>query len=110
MADFTIKTDDTGPPLAVVCTYSDGTLVDFTGATLLKFSMRNAVGTVIINDATATAVAPLTSGVLQYAWTAPDTATSGFFTGEFHATLASGKRLSFPNRDYIRIEIYKDVP
>ena len=107
--DFTIKTDDTGPALTVACTYSDGTVPDFTGAAG-TFAMRNAVGTVIINDVAATMVAPLTGGTVAYNWVAGDTLTAGDYTGEFHVTLESGKRVTCPNSDYLRIRIYEDVP
>ena len=107
--DFTIKTDDTGPALTAVCAYSDGTVQDLTGAAG-TFAMRNSVGTVVVNDAAATITAPFTSGTIAYNWSASDTATAGDYTGEFHVTLASGKRVTFPNSDYLRIRIYKDVP
>lgn len=106
--DFAIKTDDTGPVLTVTCSYSDGTIQDLTGATV-TFAMRNASGTVTINDAAASIVGVATNGQVQYSWAAGDTATAGYYTGEFHVTIG-GIRYTFPNEDYIRILIYKDVP
>ena len=107
--DFVIKTDDTGPAMTVACRYEDGTIPDFTGAAG-TFAMRNAAGTVVINDAAATMIAPFTGGVIAYNFFAADTLTAGDFMGEFHVTLASGKRVTFPNDRYIEIRIVKDIP
>ena len=107
--DFTIKSDDTAPALTAACRFEDGTIPDFTGAAG-TFAMRNAAGAVVINDATATMVAPYTGGVITYNFLAADTLTAGDFMGEFHVTLASGKRVTFPNDRYIEIRIMKDIP
>lgn len=109
MSDFTIKTDDTSPALTVTATYSDGTVIDLTGAAA-TFSLRSDAGVVVVNDATATINAPLTSGSLSYHWIAADTATAGYYLGEFHVTLPDGSRLTVPNDGYLNVLIVKDIP
>lgn len=103
--DFSIKVGDTAPPLAITCQFSDGSIQDLTGATV-TFSLRSAAGATIITGGACTILTP-TAGTVEYIWGANDTTTAGVgdFQGEFHATLASGKKETFPNQGYLWVSI-----
>lgn len=106
--DFYLKTGDTNPPLTITCTNSDGTIQDLTGATI-TFSMWRKTGVMKVTDQAASIVGTPTLGKVQYVFTATDSDTPGDFQGEFHVTLASGKKPTFPTgpqgAEYIDIRI-----
>lgn len=109
MSDFNLKVGDTSPALTITCTYSDGTVQDLTGATV-TFAMRYANGMLKISDAAAAIPSPPTGGQAQYTWGgAGDTDTPGSFQAEFHVTLASGKKVTFPDGAYLEVEILPRV-
>jgi hypothetical protein len=107
MADFYIRQNDTEKKIEARLQDVRGTTPDLTGATC-KFLMRNKdTGAVKVNQP-ATIVAATTADV-EYSWAAADTDTVGTFEAEFEATLASGKKLSFPNKGWITVEITDDI-
>lgn len=82
---------------------------DFTGATLV-FNMRAAGGGATkISRASATIGSDTKGTFFQYDWVSGDTDTAGDFEGEFEATLAGGNPETYPNADYIDIEIMDDI-
>ena len=106
--DFVIKKGDTGPPIQVQCIDSNGTPVDLTGATGLKFRMRNKrTGVSKINGDGI--FVERSTGKIQYNWVTADTDTSDEFEAEFNMTLSNGQITSFPNNTYIRINIYEST-
>lgn len=106
MSDLSLKTGDFAPALTVVGTYSDGTVIDLTGAGV-TFSMWQAGnrGTPKIDDAAATIVGLGTAGTMAYSWSGTDTNTAGPFLAEFHVTLADGKKVTVPNNGYLEVLI-----
>lgn len=106
--DFVIKVGDTGPPIMVQCLDSNGSPVDLTGATALKFKMRSARSGVVEVNATADFIDRPT-GKVQYFWVTTDTDTSGDYQGEFNVTMSNGQIITFPNNAYIKINIYESV-
>lgn len=106
--DFVIKKGDTGPPLMVQCIDSNGTAVDLTGATGLKFKMRNKRTNVTEVNANAEFI-EVETGKVQYLWVANDTDTADEYEGEFNVTLSNGQIITFPNNTYIKINIYESV-
>lgn len=111
--ELSIKQDDTAPAVTISCAWVDAqgytfTVPDFTGAAA-TFAMRDSAGTVIINDVAATLIPSATDPQATYTWVAGDTATAGDYEGEFHITLASGKRVTFPSADYLIIHILDDI-
>ncbi len=113
--DLSLKVGDTRP-WTIDCSTTDGytfTIPDFTGAQA-TFSMKDASGTVIINDAPAVIVAPtVTAAVLSYSPVAGDVDTAGKYKAEFHVTYADLTRGSFPNGPpddpYLNITIIQDI-
>jgi baseplate upper protein BppU len=108
MADFMLKTGDTSPALTITCTFSDGTVQDLTGATV-TFAMRYPNGLLKVSDAAAQVVGPATNGVAQYNWQLADTDTPGAFEAEFHVTTSGGKKVTFPDGDYLDVSILSRV-
>lgn len=114
-ADYVMKANDLLPAIQGAASTA-GTPVNLTSATLIKFFMRAAdanfqpvtTGTLKVN-ATATAVAPTTSGVLRYDWVVGDTAVPGNYVGEFQVTFPGAKPQTLPTTSYITITILADL-
>lgn len=104
-----IKRHSTAPKLTFPYTNPDGTPFDLTGASLLRFHMREDGQTLLKVDAAAAASVPLTSGVLEYDWVAVDTDTAGFYDAEFEFE-KGGKKYHVPDDGrFIRVEIVADL-
>jgi len=104
---FYIKQNDTRPILAATLIDGDGSAVNLDGATV-AFKMRKVSTTVSVVDASAT-IADATNGEVTYTWSASDTATVGEYEGEFQVTYADSGIQTFPNSNYIEIEITDDI-
>lgn len=104
---FYIKQNDTSPSLQATLLDGDGTAVDLTGATV-TFHLRPEAGGSAVVDASATVVTAA-SGIVRYDWIAADTATAGAFHGEFEVTYSDSSVGTFPNDDYIAVEITDDI-
>jgi hypothetical protein len=107
MPDFYMKQHDTGPSLERTLTDAAGTAYDLTGATV-TFKMRLEGRTTAKVDAAAIVTAAAT-GDVRYDWVAADTDTAGYVEAEFEAVLASGQRITYPNRGYLRGYIEGDI-
>lgn len=107
MPDFSIKRNDLLPPITATLTYSDGTPVDVTGATVRFFMSALTGGTAKVSGA-ATIVSG-TDGEVQYAWAGTDTDTAGDYMAEWEVKFPSTKRLTFPNNGYLAIQILPDL-
>ncbi len=105
---FFIKKNDTLKDLTATLRDGDFAVVDLTGITAIVFNMRDASGTVKIDNVTA-AVVVAASGTVKYEWVAADTDTAGEFDGEFEVTFGAGGILTFPNATDIRITIRDEV-
>jgi len=101
---FYIKRGDTSP--SMVYALAPATTV-LTGASVL-FKMRNDAGTVITNRA-AVIVTPTGTPTLQYNWISADTVAAGSFSAEFQVTYASGAIETFPNSEFITVQITADI-
>lgn len=105
MDTFTIKRGDTGPSLR-------RTLEDFAGAVNLvgatvNFKMVSSEMAVVVSRSAV--VENPAGGVVVFLWQAADTATPGVYFGEFEVTYADNTRETFPNADYIKITVEKDL-
>lgn len=104
--DFSLKVNDTGPAVTITCSYSDGTVQDLTGAAgTFAMWLEGNPTSLKVNDAAATVIGTATAGVIAYNWIAADTNAAGNYQGEFHVTLANGKKVTFPNNGYLWIQI-----
>lgn len=107
---FVIKRHSTRPYLEVLVTNSDGTPFNFTGATSVRFSMKDEEDTVVIDNAVAGFSGGNPAlGKLQYRWTASDTDTEGEYSAEFDVVYSPTEKLTLPLDGDIRVKIYVDV-
>lgn len=107
-AIFTTKKGDTSNSLRCVLRDVNGVAVNLTGATV-KFSMQSwPAANLIINKVAATVVNPLT-GDVRYDWAALDVSTPGLYRSEIEVTYPTGKIETFPNNDYITVNILADL-
>lgn len=95
MADvFKIKRNDTGDALEYTISPSLPAGVSVSSAV---FNMRLKDGATTISRAAATVVAATGRAVLQYTWTAANTATAGDYVYEFETLLSNGQIKTYPN-------------
>lgn len=102
---FYLKKGDTSPSLIYALT---PTSVDLTGATV-RFNMRLSGGATKVNRAAAVIVTPTVAPTVQYNWTVADTDTAGFYEAEFEITYPGGAVETFPNSDFVRVQITGDI-
>ena len=107
MPDFAIKQGDVLPVLSDTLTYSDGTAVNLTGASV-KFVMRSliAIGTTTNTSAT---IVNATAGTVSYTFTTTDTATAGRYQGTWIVTFAGGQVQQFPTDGYLDIAVEENI-
>lgn len=103
---FSIKKGDTSPALRATLRYDDCTIINLTNATAI-FRMRQAGTTSVLINAAAVIVS--VAGIVEYRWSAPNTATVGAYDGEFVVTYANGKVETFPSDGFIAIEIVDSI-
>lgn len=105
------KQNDTTPPYVVALkdVISDvETTVDLTLASSAKFLMRQAGGSTVKVNATAT-ISDAANGEVTYTWGTADLDTAGNYDAEVQITWASGKVETFPNSTYNRIRVLDDI-
>ena len=106
--DFVIKKGDTRPLLTATLTYSDGTTVNLTGATV-RFVMRAQTAANPSTNAVATVTNVTAPATVSYAFTTTDTATAGRYMGEWHVTFSDASTLTFPTDGYLEITVEEDL-
>jgi hypothetical protein len=106
METFNIKRGDTSPSLLYALIPSSTVL---TGATV-RFSMKDHLsGAVKINRAAVTVVTATGSPTVRYDWNGTDTDTAGFYFAEFEVTYAGGAIETFPNSDFVLVQVTDDI-
>lgn len=104
---FVIKRNDLSPSILVTLYDGDGVVQDITGNNGVRFHMRDADGTVVI-DAAMTVVSA-SGGQVRYDWVSGDTDTAGSYEAEVEVTYADNKPETFPNSGYIAIQMDADI-
>jgi hypothetical protein len=105
--DFRIKKGVTKRDIQVTLKY-DGSAVDVSGATSVRFHMKAPGASSAKVDAAATLVDGA-NGVVKYEWQAADVDTVGVYKGEFEVTYSNGDVETFPSDHYIYVEIIDDL-
>ena len=108
-ADFTIKQNATRPVYTQILTRIDGTIVDLTTATSVKFVMRAETGATAAVNAAAAINAPATNGSVSYTFLATDTAIAGTYQVEFVVTYTGGAVEVLPGDGYYSVVIQPDL-
>ena len=86
---------------------SDGTAIDLTGASV-QFKMR-AVNSSTLKVNASASITNASNGAVSYTFSSSNTDTSGLFQGEFQVTFSGGAIETFPNAEYISINILDDL-
>ena len=104
---FKIKENDTTPSLRAELLNGSGNAVDLIGTTV-RFHMRTMGSSTADIDAVASVISePL--GIVQYDWADGDTSDVGSYQAEFEVTYPDGNIETFPNANYIGVEIIDDI-
>lgn len=112
MADFTIKQNDTWPPLTATLKGDGGAAIDLTEASAVRILLKSDTVTVKTGPVDITD-AP--NGKISYEWEGAegedpaDTGTPGTYKMEFEITWATGKVQSIPNDSYKELEIVEEL-
>lgn len=108
MADYSIKQGDVLPIFTDTLTYSDGTPVNLTGATV-KFVMRALTSNTLTTNAPATVVNP-GGGQVSYSPTVADTATPGQYMGNWLVYFAgyTGPQ-TWPTTGYLWVDVEENI-
>jgi len=105
IATFPLKQNDTSPALL----YRLDPAVNLAGATVV-FNMRpRGGGAVVVDRAAASIEGDPSEGVVRYDWDPADTAAAGRFEAEFEVTYTDGTVETFPNNDFIVVNIMGDI-
>lgn len=104
---FVIKQFNTLPSLEATLLDSNGIAVNLTGASI-SFSMRSLDDetNVVTGDAFILNAA---LGKVVFQWAAGNTDVSGAYIAEFDVTFSNGGKESFPNSDYIQINVVRSA-
>jgi hypothetical protein len=111
MADWTMKQNDTWPPLGSaadpVVLKDNGVAINLTGATVkLFFRKADLTGSPTIRDAIIVVAA---NGTVRYDWDPTDTATVGDFAFEYQITFGDGKIATVPTVGYYSLTVVDDI-
>tara|TARA_R100001463_G_scaffold130980_1_gene190742 strand:+ start:651 stop:974 length:324 start_codon:yes stop_codon:yes gene_type:complete len=104
---FKIKQNDTSPIIQATLKDANSAAVDLTGASV-RFHMIKYRGT-STKVAAAAAIVDDDAGTVKYVWQSGDTDTVGSFKAEFQVTFSDGTVETFPNTDYIQIDVIDDI-
>jgi len=102
---FTIKQNDTRKPLKVELSDYNG-LVDLTGCTV-RFLMTTHNYKLIIDQKAE--ILDVVNGQVWHVFGFGDTDQPGMFRGEFEVTFPDFKKETYPESNYILININKDL-
>jgi hypothetical protein len=103
---FHLKRGDTSPAIRFVLSPAS---VELTSAAVVFNMRRLADGTLKVNRASATIVTATGAPTVQYSWQTADTNTAGLYRAEFEVTYLDGKIETFPNADFIIVNIADDI-
>lgn len=100
---FSIKRGDTSPTLV----YTLFPSVSLVGASAV-FNMRQVGGSTTIARASAS-IDDASAGIISFDFTGEQTSVAGTYHAEFEITFSDGSIETYPNNDYITINITPDI-
>ncbi len=107
MADFTVKQGDSAITFSDSLTYSDGSVVNLTGASV-SFVMR-AITSASVAFNTSASITSASIGTVAYRPTASDTATAGTYAANWKVSFSGGLVETFPTIGYLTVEIEENL-
>jgi hypothetical protein len=105
---FNIKQHDRSPDYTSALEAPAGSPVDLTGCTVKLLMTLDGATSATVN-ASATVDSPSTAGLVRYSWGPTDTSTAGLYRAEFEVTFAGGIKRTFPENDYLYVNILPDL-
>lgn len=90
MSDLSFTASDTAPTIFGALTNTDGTALDLTDATGVRFQMRPAGTFAYTVDGVADIGSPATAGSVSYNWAAGDLAVPGEYVARWQITWSDG--------------------
>lgn len=112
--DFLIKKDDTLPNIRLELLNPDGTPFVITVGDVFALFFQDVSDGLpakpsIVGAGTFTTVGTGSTGEVDYAWAAADTANVGSFRAEVQVTPLSGGIITFPGGSYILFDVVQDL-
>lgn len=104
MPTFNIKENNTSPAILYAL---QPTSVSLAGATV-QFRMRSVGSTAFTLTENAVIVTETETPTVRYDWDSADTATPGFYEAEFVVTYSDNRVETFPNSEFLTINIFGD--
>lgn len=86
----------------------NGEPADLSNATKVEFFMSLSVDKALKADGTGTVVDE-TSGEVQYSFSQDEVDEAGFFMAEWQVTYGDGTIRTYPNKDYLTVQISEDL-
>jgi hypothetical protein len=108
MADFTIKQGDTSPSLTDTLTYSDGTTVNLTGASV-NIVVRQLTSNSVSFNKSATVTSATAPATVSYTFTAADTTAAGQYVANWIVVFAGGAQMTFPTIGELEITVEENL-
>lgn len=105
MADFTIKRNDTAPPIVVVLSDAEGP-IDLTNAEAIHIYLRS--DTRLVKTA-AMDVVDVTAGKARYVWQSGDLSEANEYKMEFEINWEDGTVQTVPNDSYLELLVVEDL-
>ncbi len=110
MADWTIKQNDDAPAISALLSYSDDSIPDLTGASVVCKWRPTSGGAKKEGAAT---IDDLPTARVTRSWNTggntDDTATAGDFNVEWEVTFSNNKKTTFPAEGYMSLKITDDL-
>lgn len=106
MADFTIKRNDTAPPIVITLKDANGA-VDVSTAKAIHLFMKS--DTLLVKTGPMDKVTDGKDGKVEYQWAVGDLKVAGSYRGEVEVTRADDTVQTFPNDGYFEILVAEDL-
>ena len=103
------KQNDLEPPAQAPLLNADGSPIDLTTATSVKFLMRPTGTSGSPKVTHAVTITDAANGIVKYAWVSGDTDTVGTFDQEWEITWPTSRPQTVPNHGYNTVVIEDDL-
>lgn len=105
MANFTIKANDTYPPIELTLTDQAGA-IDLTTADVVRLLLKSATLSIVTGPVT---IVDAVAGKISYTWEADDLLQVGAYRGEVEITWDPGVIETIPNDGYFTVDVLEDL-
>ena len=108
MADYTIKQNDTYPPLEAVLSDATGP-IDLTTSTTITMILKATTGAVVPYLTKLCSIVNAPGGRVRASWAPTDLDMAGTYNGEFEIIWDDSSVETVPNSGYFSLEIEPDL-